>query len=322
MIHSKKILIFGGSGSLGHKIIERWLPSNDIINFSRDECKHWKMGLKFKSNKLDFIIGDIRDYNRVENAIIRTNPHLIIIAAALKHVDRCEMAVTECVATNYVGVQNVVNAIEKNVDRLHNLESVCFISTDKACAPINTYGKSKALAESSMISAAYHLKNIKFCTVRYFNVLDSNGSLLPLLKVWKDDPMKPEFTLTDIRMGRAFLTLDSAVDLIEHAVIYSESGDITLPYIESISIKDLFELYSEKYHKPIKITQIRPGEKINESLVSYEESLRLQKGEEYMYLKPFFKNYISDEEPMQYDTTMNRMTKEELKSYLIDLQFL
>src|SRR5690606_29935810 len=104
MIVGKKIMIFGGSGSLGHALIDRYLESNQIVNYSRDECKHWKMSLKYKTDKLSFIIGDIRDEHRVKNSIIRENPHIIIVASALKHIDRCEYAVRECAQTNFMGI--------------------------------------------------------------------------------------------------------------------------------------------------------------------------------------------------------------------------
>jgi UDP-glucose 4-epimerase len=151
MIKNKKILLFGGSGSLGNKFIETYINNNNIVNYSRDECKHWQMSLKYKTDKMSYIIGDIRDYNRVETAILREQPNLIIIMAALKHIDRCEYAIEECIKTNFNGPLNVLNSIEANVDRLHSLESVVFVSTDKACEPTNAYGMAKAMAECAII---------------------------------------------------------------------------------------------------------------------------------------------------------------------------
>ena len=145
MINNKKILLFGGSGSLGNKFIEKFIHNNIIVNYSRDECKHWKMSLKYKTDKLSYIIGDIRDFNRVENSILREQPDIIIIMAALKHIDRCEFAIDECVKTNFTGTMNILNSIESNMDRLSNLKSVLFVSTDKACEPTNVYGMAKAL---------------------------------------------------------------------------------------------------------------------------------------------------------------------------------
>ena len=113
MIVDKKILLFGGSGSLGRKFIDRYIMNNKITNYSRDECKHWKMSLHYKTPNLRFIIGDIRDFNSVENAILRDQPDIIIIMAALKHIDRCEYAIHECLQTNCMGPINVLDVIEK-----------------------------------------------------------------------------------------------------------------------------------------------------------------------------------------------------------------
>ena len=110
----KKILIFGGSGSLGNEYIKKHIENNKIINFSRDECKHWQMSLKYKTDNLEFIIGDIRDYEKVESAIVRENPNIVVIMAALKHIDRCEYAIKECTKTNFYGPLNVLDAIENN----------------------------------------------------------------------------------------------------------------------------------------------------------------------------------------------------------------
>jgi UDP-glucose 4-epimerase len=117
MVENKKILLFGGSGSLGHKFIDTYINKNIIVNYSRDECKHWQMSLKYKTDRLTFIIGDIRDYNRVENSILREQPNIIVIMAALKHIDRCEYAIEECVKTNFNGPLNILNSIESNIDR-------------------------------------------------------------------------------------------------------------------------------------------------------------------------------------------------------------
>ena len=117
-MNSKTILIFGGTGSLGYEIVGRYINNNILYNYSRDECKHWSMSLKYKTDNLKFIIGDIRDYQNVANAILREQPHIIIIMAALKHIDRCEYAIDECIKTNSMGPINVVNAVEKNNDRL------------------------------------------------------------------------------------------------------------------------------------------------------------------------------------------------------------
>ena len=115
---NKRILLFGGSGSLGNQFIQTYLSGNTITNYSRDECKHWQMSLKYRSDNLKFIIGDIRNPDAVETAILRVQPHIIVIMAALKHIDRCEYAVDECIQTNCMGPMNVLNCVEKNNDRL------------------------------------------------------------------------------------------------------------------------------------------------------------------------------------------------------------
>jgi UDP-glucose 4-epimerase len=168
----KKILLFGGSGSLGNQFIQTYIQSNHIVNYSRDECKHWKMSLQYQTKQLSFIIGDIRDSHRVQTAILREQPNIIIIMAALKHVDRCEYAIEECMKTNLNGPINVLNAVETNIDRLPMLECVVFVSTDKACEPTNVYGMSKSLAECAMVEKSLYIKECKFVNIRYGNVLN------------------------------------------------------------------------------------------------------------------------------------------------------
>lgn len=322
MIVGKKILIFGGSGSLGNKLIDRYLKDNYITNYSRDECKHWKMGLKYKSDRLSFIIGDIRDYNRVENSIVRVKPDIIIIAAALKHIDRCEFAVEECSLTNFVGPTNVLNTIEKNTAVLSNLECVVFVSTDKACEPTNVYGMTKAMSESIMVEKSMYIKDVKFVNVRYGNVLNSRGSIIPILHEKGGDPLVKEFTLTDQEMSRFVMTLEDSVDLIEHAILVAESGDTVIPTLISMKVKDMLELFSEKYSKPIKITGIRPGEKMLESLVSDTQSMRLVKANKYMYIKPSYLNKVFNTDLMNYNSSLNPLSKQDLENYLIKLNLL
>lgn len=322
MIENKKIFIFGGSGSLGNAIIQRYLEKNIIINYSRDECKHWKMGLKYKSDKLNFIIGDIRDYNRVENSIIRENPNIIIIAAALKHIDRCEYAVNECFMTNFMGPNNVLNAVEKNTAVLTNLECVVFVSTDKACSPVNAYGMAKALGEKIIVEKSLHIKNIKFVCVRYGNVLNSNGSIIPILHEKGLDNQVKEFSLTNGEMTRFVMTLEQSVELIEHAILCAESGDIVIPNLISMKVKDLFEIFSEKYNKPIKIIGLRPGEKMLESLINETYAMSMIKGENHYYIKPFYKNICVQEQGMDYNSTINPLSKPQLKEYLLKLNLL
>ena len=323
MISNKKILLFGGSGSLGNKFIETYINKNIITNYSRDECKHWKMSLKYNNPTLKFIIGDLRDYNSVENAILREQSHIIIIMSALKHVDRCEYAINECIQTNLNGPMNVLNAIEKNNDRLINLECVIMISTDKACEPSNVYGMTKALAESAIVEKSYYINNRKFVNVRYGNVLNSRGSIIPILHNKGNEPTITEFTLTHSDMTRFVMTLEQSVSLIEHAILYAESGDIVIPELISLKLIDLMEIFSEKYNKPIKIIGLRPGEKLLESLISETQSIRLINGNNgYMYIKPSYKNILNIENIKNYNSKLNPLTKDELYKFIQELNLI
>jgi FlaA1/EpsC-like NDP-sugar epimerase len=322
MISGKKILIFGGSGSLGNELITRYLKDNIIVNYSRDEAKHWAMDLKYKSKNLSNIIGDIRDLNKVENAITRTNPHIIIIASALKHIERCEYEVMECIKTNLLGPNNILESIEKNRDRLTNLETVLFTNTDKSCSSISSYGMAKALACKLMVEKSLYIKDIKFVTVIYGNVCASNGSIMRTLHQIGADPNAPHFTLTHPDMTRFIMTLEQSVDLIEHAILHAESGDIVVPQIVSMKVQDLIEIFSEKYNKPIVIGTLRAGEKMLESLINETQSMSMVIGEEYYYIKPPYKNICIPEQKRDYNSSMNPMTKQQLNDYLVKLGLL
>ena len=315
-MNNKKILLIGGSGSLGNAFIKKYLDTNTIVNYSRDECKHWKMSLKYKTDKLSFIIGDIRDYDRIQNAILKEQPNIVVMMAALKHIDRCEFALEECIKTNLTGTINVLNAIENNIDRLHSIESVVFVSTDKACEPTNVYGMSKALSESFVVEKSLYCKKCKFTAVRYGNVLNSRGSIIPILHEKGNDPNVTEFTLTHPDMTRFVMTIEQSVKLIEHAIIEAESGDIVIPTLISMNMIDMMEIFSEKYNKPIRITGLRPGEKMLESLISDTQSMRLVKGEEYLYIKPPYKNLLVMDDVKNYNSKLNPLCKEGLKQYL------
>jgi UDP-N-acetylglucosamine 4,6-dehydratase len=317
MINNKKILLFGGSGSLGNKFIETYINDNNIVNYSRDECKHWQMSLKYKTDKLSFIIGDIRDYSRVETSIIREQPDIIIIMAALKHIDRCEYAIEECMKTNFNGPLNILNAIESNIDRLPKLETVVFVSTDKACEPTNAYGMAKALAESAIVEKSLYIKKCKFVNIRYGNVLNSRGSIIPILHEKGQDPDVKEFTLTHPDMTRFVMTLEQSVALIEHAILYAESGDTVIPELISMKLIDLMEIFSEKYNKPVRITGLRPGEKMLESLISETQAMRLINGPNgYMYIKPPYKNILVTDNIHNYNSKLNPLDKQRLYAYL------
>ena len=324
MIINKIILIIGGTGSLGHKLTSEYIDNNKIYILSRDESKHWKMKIEFNNNpNLNFIIGDIRDRQKIKQSIIRVNPHIVIMAAAMKHIDLCEFESNECIQTNIIGNQIVLDEIEYNKNDLPNIETVCFVSTDKACSPVNLYGMCKAVSETIVIEKSKIIKDIKFICVRYGNVLNSRGSIIPFLHEIGKNKETSHFLITNKHMTRFVMTLEQSVMLIEHAILFGESGDIVIPRLLSCNINDMFEIFSEYYNKPIKYGLLRPGEKMMESLVNETQSLRLIKDiSEYMYIKPVYKNIIEYNNINDYNSTINPLNKTQLKEYLISLNLI
>jgi UDP-N-acetylglucosamine 4,6-dehydratase len=326
MISNKTILLFGGTGSLGYEIVQRYIDNNVIYNYSRDECKHWKMRLDFNSNKnLNFIIGDIINSNKIEETLLRVKPNIIIIASAMKHIDQCEYNTDQSLNTNLLGVKNILDLVEKHQILLgETLQTVLFVSSDKACSPINVYGMCKALSETLLIEKSYYVKRFKFVNIRYGNVLNSRGSIIPLLHTIGSDDSKKMFTLTNDKMTRFVMTLEQSVDLIEHTLIHGESGDTVIPKLISMNVKDLVELFSEKYNKPVKITGIKPGEKLLESLINKTQSGRIKINGEYTHIKSIYDFNESIDETLlnDYNSKINPLNKEELRLHLNKLNLL
>nr|4TQG_A Chain A, Putative dTDP-d-glucose 4 6-dehydratase [Megavirus chiliensis] len=321
-INDKTIMIFGGSGSLGNRLIETYINNNIIVNYSRDESKHWSMELKYKSDKLKNIIGDIRDFEKVQQSIMRINPDIIIIAAALKHIDRCEYEINECLDTNIKGLQNVLKVTEINRSNLSNLKAVCFVSTDKACSPVNSYGMSKAICETLVVEKSKYIKDIKYVCVRYGNVLNSRGSIIPILENKGSDPNCDHFTLTHTSMTRFIMTLDDSVKLIEYAIINGNSGEIVIPKLNSMYIKDMIELFADKYNKPIVITGLRSGERMYESLINDTQSMKTVPKGDYYHILPTYDPTIVTEEFYEYSSKQNILSKQELENYLNQVNLL
>lgn len=321
-IKNKIIMIFGGSGSLGNALITKYYENNKIINYSRDENKHWLMELKYKTVNLTNIIGDIRDSDKVEQSILRVKPDIIIVAAALKHIDRCEYEINECLDTNIKGIQNVLQTIELNCINLPNFETLCFISTDKACNPVNVYGMSKAICESLVIEKSKYISDIKFICVRYGNVLNSRGSIIPLLENKSKDPECKEFILTHPLMTRFIMTLDDSTNLIEYAILNGHSGEIIIPKLNAMYVKDLIELFSEKYGKPYKITKIRPGEKMYETLINDTQSMRCLSTNNFYHILPSYSDNNDNNNAFEYNSNQNVLSKNDLLVYLQKFNFL
>lgn len=318
-IKNKRILIFGGTGSLGKTLIKRYVEENEVCVFSRDESKHWTIKNSQNHRNLSFRIGDIRDESRCREVIIEFQPTHIILASALKHVDVCENSPSESIKTNITGIENVVRAVKENETRLSDLEVVLMVSTDKACSPINVYGMCKSIAERVVTSAKSSNGKIRFLSVRYGNVLESRGSIIPLFKYQSEH--KQEITITDERMTRYVMTLDESVDLINEAMNSGSAGETWIPNLPAMKVKDLAEIFSEMSGKPIKIIGTRPGEKLHEDLVNLSESMRSKRVGRYVIVAS------SKTQPFQKeDNTMrsdrNLMTKHELYSHLQKLGIL
>lgn len=318
---NKHILIFGGTGSLGHELNARYHKNNTIYNFSRDESKHWKMKIQFNSHpNIRFIIGNVSDKTIVEQTIKRIQPDIIIIACAMKHIDQCEVNTDESLKTNLLGTQNVLACIESNLSLLPNLETVLFVSSDKACSPINNYGMCKAISETFIVEKAHYIPSIKFVNVRYGNVLNSNGSIIPLLHTIGNDSNKPHFTLTSEAMTRFVMTLEQSCDLIEYAIIHGETGDTIIPKLLSMNVKDLVDIFSKKYNKPIVVTGLRSGEKLLESLINETQSGRMIVNGDYTHIKSVLKYPdIINHDFKDYNSKINPLSKEELETYLTSL---
>lgn len=315
-MENNTILFFGGTGSLGYNFISKNINNNTIYNYSRDECKHWNIEKKFP--KLKNIIGDIRDKEKVKYALNLIKPNIIIIASAMKHVDKCEYDTGECIKTNILGVQNIINSIIE-LENSIAFKNVIFISTDKACSPVNTYGMCKAISEKMISEAAYKSNNIKYNIVRYGNVLNSRGSIIPLLhSLGKNEDVK-ELTLTDVRMTRFIMTLDESCKLIEYAIEHGNNGETIVPEIISMYVKDLFEIFSELYNKKTLVTKLRSGEKLYESLINGTQYQLQYKKNGYYHIIPNFDGKLLTQEQVDLNSNMNIISKECLQDKLLKM---
>jgi len=341
-----KYLILGGTGSLGKKLIDRLLndeefhSSNEVCVYSRDEAKHWTIlnelssSPKFKESlrRLKFFVGDIRDATRTKDVISLVRPDTIIIAAALKQVDTCERSPSESVATNLIGTQNVVDAINFISSHSDYVKRVLFVSTDKACAPVNVYGMCKAISERLITSQSEWSQGVRFLAVRYGNVLESRGSIIPLFKYQAENA--EHLTVTHPDMTRFVMTLDDSVDLILDTLKYARSGQIFIPKLPAMRIGDLAEIFATLHNKQIKITGLRPGEKMHEELVNESESIRtrvhkfdLRNGSIHLKSDPYeidpahSTSYMAGHlvKPFRYTSADDVMSKEKLFEHLTSL---
>ena len=296
-LEGKRILVTGGTGSLGKTLVNRLLNGEmgtpeAITVFSRDEAKQHYMRLEYlnretatddviyqnSKDRLNFRIGDVRDYSALVAAM--RDADVVFNAAALKQVPSCEYFPFEAILTNIYGAANIVRAVREND---LNVEKVIGISTDKACKPINVMGMTKALQERVLIEANRDRGPTTFNCVRYGNVIASRGSIIPLFveQIKNDQPI----TITLAEMTRFLLSLDHAVDTVFEAVRSEGCGETFVPKVASARISDVALALMGDKKLPIVYTGIRPGEKVHEIMVSEEECFRtVERGDYYVIL--------------------------------------
>ncbi len=315
---NENILIFGGTGSLGKALIRRLGAKNKLAIYSRDEAKHWTIRNQLKDNSgISFFVGDIRDSNRVSEICKRVRPTIIIIASALKQVDTCEISPFESIQTNTLGIRNVCEGVMQLGDQLKELHTVLMVSTDKACAPTNVYGMSKALAERLVTSYQSSNSQVKFVAVRYGNVLESRGSIIPLFK--HQIETKATLTVTDERMTRFIMTLDQSIDLIESTINSARSGQIWIPRIPAMRIIDLANIFASRSSSKIQVTGMRPGEKLHEDLISEPESIRTNVSGDHYIIESPFNTGLQNNALFSYTSNQDLLQIQKLEEYLESL---
>lgn len=317
-LEGKRVLVTGGTGSFGHAIIKRLMTYNpgQIIVFSRDEKKQYDMQQYYKEG-VRYIIGDVRDYSRLQECFRGTD--VVFHAAALKQVPHCELGPYEAVMTNVAGAENVRRAAMVN-----DVGLVVAISTDKAVKPVNVMGMTKALQEKIILNPAHNGNGTRFVCVRYGNVLGSRGSVVPLFA--EIIQAKKPIPITHAQMTRFQLTLDEAVELVFWATVKGQSGDLWVRKMPAARVVDIGRVLAlgltgrEDY--PQKNVGIRPGEKMHEVLVSEEEMWRASEFEDHFLIPSWEKSQevsgLAVKELKEYSSEgVHRLSDEEVMNLLI-----
>ena len=322
MFKGKKILITGGTGSLGKALAKKLLELDaDIVRiFSRNENNQTTMESEFDDDRLRYFIGDVRDLPRLVKAM--EDVDIVYHAAALKHVPVVEYNPFEAIKTNVLGSQNVIDAC------LHeNIETVVCVGTDKAVSPLNTYGATKLLMEKLFVTASNYTNRerhkTKFIAIRYGNVLGSSGSVVPTLL--KQIESGRNITITDPNMTRFNITMNQALDFIIRSSKKGNGGEVFIPKLKAYSLGILKEAILEVLEKDVKteLISVRPGEKYHESLISSEEIRNtFEDKDDYVILEDSLQNNIKTKKSTltnQYSSdVVECLTKKELKKILIE----
>jgi FlaA1/EpsC-like NDP-sugar epimerase len=279
MLTNKRILITGGTGSLGNALVPLLLKEpniKDIVIYSRDEMKQWEMKKQFTSDKVIFLLGDVRDKDRLSLAL--RNVDYVIHTAANKIVPASEFDPMECIKTNVIGAMNLIEGSIKT-----GVKKIIALSTDKASQPVNLYGASK-LCSDKLFQAANNYQTTNgpfFSVVRYGNVIGSRGSILPL---FKEKEKEGHITITDARMTRFFISLNAAATFVIYCLKIMGGGEIFIPKMKSIKLIDAANFITDK----IEYSSVRPGEKIHEQLFGSDDVV-YDTGEFYMILPAWYK---------------------------------
>ncbi len=278
-MQDKCVLITGGTGSFGKAFTKNLLEKcvRQVRIFSRDELKQAQMKEEINDPRVEYLCGDVRDAERLNVALEGVD--VVVHAAAMKRIEKCEKDPQEAIKTNIIGTVNVVNSCLKN-----NIQKAIFISTDKAVYPVNLYGSTKLAAEKVFIQSNTYRGTkhpTKFSVVRYGNVLGSRGSVF---HIFKDQLEKGIIKVTDPNMTRFFITLKEAVDLVHVGLEFMQGGEIFIPHLKAASIYRMAQLMAGKV--PVEITSQRGSEKLHESLITKEEKDRLVSYKHFSVINP------------------------------------
>lgn len=330
MFRDKCLLITGGTGSFGNAVLEYFLKSEvgEIRIFSRDEKKQEDLRIRYKDSKLNFIIGDVRDFSSIDQALKGVD--FVFHAAALKQVPSCEFFPMQAVQTNIQGSENVLEAAVRN-----GVKKVVVLSTDKAVYPINTMGISKAMMEKLAVSKArdprMQIHNGIICATRYGNVMASRGSIIPLF-IQQIKEGKP-LTITEPEMTRFMMSLEDSVKLVLFAFTNAKPGDIFVQKSSAAKIITLANALKELFNasNPIQIIGSRHGEKMFETLCGKEEMSKAEDLGEFYRIPADMRDlnytkYLQEDGPRLIDFEYNSdntniLEKEELKRLLLTLDF-